>query len=47
VVEDEAGVVTEGFGHVGFFYIGGLVQAVQAGRHQPVAALLPLRFRRL
>ena len=54
VIEDEAGVVAEGVclpgwqvGRVGFCRVGGGVQAVQAGRHQPVAALLPLRFRRL
>ena len=54
VLEDEAGVVAEGVclpgwqvGCVGFCCVGRRVQAVQASRHQPVAALLPLRFRRL
>ena len=47
MVEVETGMVAEGFRCVGFFCIGGRVQAVQAGRHQPVAALLALGFRRL
>ena len=54
VMEDEAGVIVEGVclpgwqvGRVGFCCVGGGVQTVQASRHQPVAALLPLRFRGL
>src|SRR5262249_15706256 len=54
ILEDEAGVVAEGVcllgwqvGRASFCRVGGEVQAVQAGCHQPVTALLPLRFRRL
>ena len=47
MVEIEPGVVAEGFWRIIFRRFSGGVQAVQAGRHQPVAALLSFVFRRL